>query len=163
MDVLAMVGDSRGDWVDAAPFRAQLRHQMATFALQSDDVAAAAGIPARLAEHLLHGRNGRVVRRISPDTARRLLCMSDDQLAFLGRLRVPSGPARLQLHRLRRSGWDDFAIAERVGVSAPELERLASAATTCTQLLTLRLTAAAQAAVTARLPVWTWRSPEAAA
>jgi len=103
------------------------------------------------------------VRRISPDTARRLLRMSDDQLAFLGRLRVPSGPARLQVHRLRRSGWDDCAVAERVGISAPELERLASAATTCTQLLTLRLTAAAQAADTARLPGWTWRSPEAAA
>jgi hypothetical protein len=133
------------DWVDAAPFRAQIRHLMAAFSLHIEDVAAAAGISARLAEHLVHGRNGRLTRRISPDIARRLLRLSDDQVRFLGRLRVPAGPARVQLARLRRAGWDDLSIAERVGVSAPDLECLATTATTCSQLLTVRLTAAARA------------------
>ena len=119
MERLAVRGDARVDWVDAAPFRAQIRHLMAAFSLHTEDVAAAAGISARLAEHLVHGRNGRLTRRISPDMARRLLRLSDDQVRFLGRLRVPSGPARLQLEQLRRAGWDDLSIAERVGVSAP--------------------------------------------
>jgi len=145
MERLAVRGDSRVDWVDAAPFRAQIRHLMAAFSLHSEDVAAAAGISAHLAEHLVHGRKGRLTRRISPDIARRLLRLSDDQVRFLERLRVPSGPARLQLEQLRRAGWDDLSIAVRVGVSAPDLVRLATTATTCSQLLTVRLTAAARA------------------
>ena len=159
MESLAVRGDSRVDWVDAAPFRAQIRHLTAAFSLHTEDVAAAAGISARLAEHLVHGRNGRLSRRITPDIARRLLRLSDDQVRFLGRLRVPSGPARLQLDRLRRAGWDDLRIAERVGVSAPDLEA-ATTATTCSQLLTIRLTAAARANQQAS---WAERSDHGAA
>ena len=95
MGSLAVRGESRVDWVDAAPFRAQVRHLMAAFSLPIEDVAAAAGIPARLAEHLVYGRNGRPARRISPDTARRLLRLSDDQVRFLrpapGALRIRPG------------------------------------------------------------------------
>ena len=160
MGRLAVRGDSRVDWVDAAPFRAQIRHLMAAFSLHTEDVAAAAGISARLVEHLVHGRNGRLTRRISPDIARRLLRLSDDQVRLLGRLRVASGPARLQLERLRRAGWDDLSIAVRVGVSTPDLERLATTATTCSQLLTVRLTAAARANEQAS---WAERSDHSAA
>ena len=160
MRSFAVRGDSRMDWVDAAPFRAQICHLMAAFALHTEDVATAAGISARLAEHLVHGRNGRPTRRISPDMALRLLRLSDDYVGFLGRLRVPSGPARLQLERLRRAGWDDLSIAVRVGVSAPDLERLAATATTCSQLLTVRLTAAARANQQAS---WAERSDQSAA
>ncbi len=45
-----------GTWVDARPFRAQLRYLMASGSLSVDDVAAVAGISPRLADRLLHGR-----------------------------------------------------------------------------------------------------------
>jgi hypothetical protein len=67
-------------WVDAAPFRAQLRFLMASTSLSAEEVAAAVGIPARLAERLLRGRNGRPLRRVSPETGRRLLRASIAQL-----------------------------------------------------------------------------------
>ena len=138
--------DDVGDqWVDAGPFRAQLRYLMASGSLSVDDVAAVAGISARLADRLLHGRNGRPVRRISPETARRLIQVSDQHVQALRRIMVPAAPARVQLRRLHRAGWEDSAIAERVCVAAPELVELASGADTCSLLLTVRLTAAARA------------------
>jgi len=145
---MAMRADSDdvGDqWVDAGPFRAQLRYLMASGSLSVDDVAAVTGISARLADRLLHGRNGRPVRRISPETARRLIQVSDQHVQALRRVMVPAAPARVQLGRLHRAGWEDSAIAERVCVAAPELVELASGADTCSLLLTVRLTAAARA------------------
>jgi hypothetical protein len=67
-------------WVDAAPFRAQLRYLMASTSLSAQEVAAAVGISARLAERLLHGRNGRPLRRVSSETGRRLLQMPVDNI-----------------------------------------------------------------------------------
>ena len=72
-----------GYWVDAAPFRAQLHHLMGSTALSAAEVAAAAGISARLATHLAYGRNGRALRRISPETGRRLMALSVPQLRRL--------------------------------------------------------------------------------
>ena len=72
--------DESQNWVDAAPFRAQLRYLMASTSLSAEEVAAAVGIPARLAERLLRGRNGRPLRRVSPETGRRLLRVSIAQL-----------------------------------------------------------------------------------
>jgi hypothetical protein len=136
------VGDQ---WVDAAPFRAQLRYLMASGSLSVGDVAAVAGISARLADRLLHGRDGRPVRRISPDTARRLIQVSDQQVQALRRITVPAAPARLPLRRLHRAGLENLAIAERVRIAVPELIELSSGADTCSLLLTVRLTAAARA------------------
>ena len=127
---------SRVDWVDAAPFRAQLRHLMAAFSLPVEDVAAAAGISARLAAHLVYGRNGRPARRISPDTARRLLRLSDDQVRLLrpapGALRTGPAPARAAAPgRLGRPQHRRAGRGER-----PRPRALAATATTCSQLLT---------------------------
>ena len=69
-----------GYWVDAAPFRAQLHHLMGGTALTLGEVAGAAGISVRLAEHLAYGRNGRALRRVSEETGRRLMCLSVAQL-----------------------------------------------------------------------------------
>jgi hypothetical protein len=66
-------------WVDAAPFRAQLRYLMASASLSAEEVAAAAGISARLAHRLLYGRNGRALRRVSPETGHRLIRLSVEQ------------------------------------------------------------------------------------
>jgi hypothetical protein len=138
----AEVGDH---WVDAGPFRAQLRYLMASGALSVEDVAAVAGISARLADRLLYGRDGRPLRRISPDTARRLIQISDQHVQALRRIMVPAAPARLQLRRLYRAGWDDLVIAQRVRVAVPELLEVANGGDTCSLLLTVRLTAAARA------------------
>jgi hypothetical protein len=146
MAVLAERASDSDHWVDAAPFRAQLRYLMASGFLSVEDVAAIAGISARLADRLLHGRDGRPLRRISPDTARRLIQVSDQHVQALRRIMVPAAPARLQLRRLYRAGWEDPAIARRVRAAAPELVELAAGADTCSLLLTVRLTAAARAA-----------------
>jgi len=145
MTQVAKNGGLSEQWVDARPFRAQLRFLMASGSLAVDDVAAVAGISARLADRLLHGRDGRPLRRISPDTARRLIQVSDQQVQALRRIMVPAAPARLQLRRLYRAGLEEPAIAERVRVAVPELVELASGAETCSLLLTVRLTAAARA------------------
>jgi plasmid maintenance system antidote protein VapI len=145
MAVLAERDGVSGEWVDAGPFRAHLRYLMATASLSVDDVAAVAGISPRVAARLLHGRDGRPLRRISPETARRLIQVSDQQVRALRRITVPAAPARLQLRRLHRAGWKNLAIAERVGVTAPELAELAAGADNCSLLLTVRLTAAARA------------------
>jgi hypothetical protein len=137
---------------------------MASGSLSVEDIAAIAGISARLARRLLHGRDGRQLRRISPDTARRLIQISDQQVQELRRIMVPAAPARLQLRRLYRTGWDDLAIAERVSVAIPELVELASGTDACSLLLTVRLSAAARAEDNARF--WNrlgCRSGEAAA
>jgi len=83
--------DEVGYWVDAAPFRAQLHHLMGGTALTTAEVAAAAGISARLAEHLAYGRNGRALRRVSAETGRRLMALSVPQLRR--RRVVHRGPA----------------------------------------------------------------------
>jgi hypothetical protein len=67
-------------WVDAAPFRAQLRYLMSSTSRSAEEVAEAAGISERLAHRLLYGRNGRALRRISPECGRRLIQLSVSQL-----------------------------------------------------------------------------------
>ncbi len=93
--------DEVGYWVDAAPFRAQLHHLMGSTTLSLREVAAAAGISARLAEHLAYGRNGRALRRVSPETARRLMALS-----------VP------QLRRLQTQQWAGAARLDKDGYAA---------------------------------------------
>jgi transcriptional regulator with XRE-family HTH domain len=145
MTLLSERDEVSDKWVDAGPFRAQLRYLMASGSLTVEDVAALAGISARLADRLLHGRAGRQLRRISPDTARRLIQISNQHVQALRRIVVPAAPARLQLRRLYRAGWDDLAIARRVRGAVPELVELARGSDTCSLLLTVRLTAAARA------------------
>jgi hypothetical protein len=145
MALFAARDEATGQWVDAGPFRAQLRYLMASGSLSVEDVAAVTGISARLADRLLHGRNGRPLRRISPDTARRLIQVSDQHVQALRRIMVPAVPARLQLGRLYRAGWQNLAIAQRVGVPVPDLVELAAGAEMCPLLLTVRLTATARA------------------
>lgn len=80
-------GDEVGFWVDAAPFRAQLHHLMGGTALTAAEVGVAAGLSARLGEHLAYGRNGRVLRKVSPETGRRLMMLSVEGLRRQARRR----------------------------------------------------------------------------
>ena len=142
-----------GYWVDAAPFRAQLHHLMGSTALTAAEVAAAAGISSRLAAHLAYGRNGRRLRRVSTETGRRLMALSVPQLRRLRWQSERAGRARDQLERLRRAGWDDWAIAARVGSTTAELAEVAAGAPTCSRLLAVRLVAAG-AEVVGVGPAW---------
>lgn len=140
-----------GYWVDAAPFRAHLHHLMGAMSWTAGEVAVAAGISARLAEHLAVGRNGRTLRRVSRETGCRLMAVSVPAILGLRWLVEPSGRARWQLDRLRQAGWDDLAVAQRVGSTTTELARLSGGAPTCSRWLAVRLVAAARAEVG---PAW---------
>jgi plasmid maintenance system antidote protein VapI len=148
--------------VDAAPFRAQLCHLMAVGGLDSADIATLAGISPGLAGRLLHGHRGRLLRRISPDTAHRLIQLTGPSVRSLSYIVVPTGLARLQLRRLQRLGWRLSSIADRVGVSTVELEALVGGAETCTARLTVRLTALARAELAAAETVRPGRMSDAA-
>lgn len=76
-------------WVEAAPFRAWARHLMTVGRVDASDIALLSGLSPCLVEHLVEGRGGRPIRRISPYTAMALLLVSTTQAVELGRRRVP--------------------------------------------------------------------------
>lgn len=125
-------------WVDAGPFRAHLRHLMSVGSLDVAEVAVVLGLSTRAVQHLLEGRAGRVPRRISPQTARRVLLVSADDVRALRWRLGPVGAARISLHRLRTSGWAAADVASAAGVGLDELGALEQH-THCSRLLTVRL------------------------
>jgi hypothetical protein len=127
-----------GGWVDAAPFRAHLKHLMAVGRLEVPEVAVVLGLSTRAVQHLLEGRSGRTVRRISPQTARRLLVVRADDVRGLRWCLTPSAAARTSWHRLRESGWSAEEVASVVGFGLDELRGLEHA-THCNRLLAVRL------------------------
>ena len=137
-------------WIDAAPFRAHLRHVMAVGDISVEVVAALAGISARAARHLLNGRGGRPVRRISPDTARRLLRVTSADARWAGQRLVPAPATAARLKDLLAAGHSLDELAGEVRVAADELFALAEGRRdACTPLVAARL-AALHAAVDAR-------------
>ncbi len=132
-------------WVDATPFRAHVRFLMGVGAISSSDLATLAEISARAIDHLLHGRSGRVVRRISTEMARRLITITADDVRGLPWRLVPTERARAQLVHLRRTGRTDSEIAVMVGVSATDLANLDGPVAHCSELTSLRLATAARA------------------
>ena len=127
-----------GRWVDAAPFRAHLRHLMAVGRLEAREVAVVLGLSTRAVQHLLEGRTGRPVRRISPSTARRLLLVSADDVRDLRWCLAPVAAPRTSWQRLRASGWSAEEVASRVGFTLDELRALEHG-THCNRLLAVRL------------------------
>lgn len=115
-----------GSWVDAAPFRAHLRHVMAVGDMSVEVVAELTGVPLRAAQHLLLGRAGRAVRRISADTGRRLLRLtSADARTARWRL-VPARGTLLRLEELLAGGLTVVEIAQRTGIDHDTLRDLAN-------------------------------------
>jgi hypothetical protein len=89
-DVVPRRPDPR--WVDAGPFRAHLKHLMSVGSLSVPEVAAVLGVSTRAVRHLLEGRSGRLPRRISPQTARRLLLVRAADVRGLRWCITPAGP-----------------------------------------------------------------------
>ena len=134
-------GDQRctDTWVEAAPFRAHLQHLMAVGQLSVAAVAVLTGVSYRSAQHLLHGRGGRAVRRISPDTARRLLSVTAAEAGAAGGRMVPAASTRASIARLRRAGWSDSELAGTLGLRLVTVAGLADGRTkVCAQRVALR-------------------------
>jgi hypothetical protein len=131
-------------WVDARPFRAHLKHLMAVGSLDVAEVAVVLGLSTRAVRHLLEGRAGRLPRRISPHTARRLLLVRADDVRGLRWCLAPAAAACTSLHRLHASGWSTAEVASAVGVGLDELATL-ERHTHCNRLLAVRLVGLARA------------------
>ena len=84
------------------------------------------------------GRAGRVPRRISPETARRLLLVRAADVRGLRWCLAPATAARSSLRRLRTSGWSAADVAAAVGVGLDELGAVEHQ-THCSRLLAVRL------------------------
>jgi len=129
------------DWVLAAPFRAHLRHLQAATGLPWGVLARAAGVSPSLVQHLVLGRYGRHPRRISPDSARRLIAVDRVALAGLGLEWVPADRTRRQVRGLLADGTDPDRLAAWCRLSRPELLGLTGAAR-CSRLVALLVDAA---------------------
>jgi hypothetical protein len=82
---------SEHDWVDAAPFRAQLHWLLAYPGMTPEVIALLAGVAPRLTRRLLTGHGGRPLRRISQETAYRLYAVTPRVLEHCRHQRVPAG------------------------------------------------------------------------
>ena len=128
-------------WVDAAPFRALLRHLMTTGQVDAADLAALAGVSRSLVEHLVYGRRGSRVRRISPVTALALVQLDTPRVRRLRKVQVPASLARERLARLERAGWSEEDIRWAVGAGPAEFASIRLMGGRCTELTLLRLRA----------------------
>ena len=131
-------------WVDARPFRAHLRHLMSVGPLDVAEVAVVVGLSTRAVQHLLEGRAGRMPRRISPQTARRLLLVQPDDVRGLRWCLTPTAVARTSLDRLRASGWSTAETATAVGFGLGELAAVEHLSH-CNRMLAVRLVGLARA------------------
>lgn len=130
------------EWVDAAPFRAHLRHLMAVGDLSSSAAALLVDISPRLAFRLLYGRGGRALRRINPDTARKLLRVTAADARAVRRRTVAASSTVQHLGRLREAGWSHGDLARLLGLGPDDLAALLTQRTrSCTQLVALRASA----------------------
>lgn len=133
-------------WVDSGPFRAHLRLLMAVGALTATEAATLAGVSPRVADSLLHGRGGRPLRRIDPESARALIAVAPYQARSLRSRQVPAAESRARLQRLLADGTELPELADELEVAPTVLEGLADgSASWCNGLLALRLVVAIRA------------------
>lgn len=106
------------DWVGAAPFRAHLRHVGEASGQPWQVLALLAGVSLSLADHLLHGRRGRPVRRITRASAARILSLTSEGARSLPTEWVPADRVHRLLEWLSARGWSPAEIAAAAGVDA---------------------------------------------
>lgn len=125
----------RPAWVDAAPFRAHLRHALAVADVPWPAVAIAGGVPVGAVRALLFGRSGRQQARIDPRLAARLLSVDAGELSRMRATRVPASSTTDRLRSLLAAGVDPLQLARWCRVPPPELALLVDGdATTCSRL-----------------------------
>lgn len=114
-------------WVDAAPFRAHLLSLGDATGVPWAVVALYAGLPLRLAEALVQGRDGRRVRRIPRDCAQRLLDVSAAHVSRIEQTWVPAAPTATRLAALFARGAHPTALADALREAPGRLVALAEA------------------------------------
>jgi len=142
-------GEPDPRWVDARPFRAHLKHLMSVGSLSVAEAAVVLGLSTRAVQHLLEGRSGRLPRRISPQTARRLLHVRADDVRGLRWCLTPAAAARTSLRRLQANSWSADEVAAAVGFGLADLSSLEHR-THCNRLLAVRLVGLARVLPTTR-------------
>ncbi|MFT4294756.1 MAG: hypothetical protein QM582_05020 [Micropruina sp.] len=122
-------------WVDAAPFRAHVRHTIDDADVPWPAIAVAGGVSVNAVRGLLFGRAGRQQVRIEPRLAARLLQVDARQLITLRTARVPAGDTTERLRELLTAGFDPLRLARWCHLSPTELALLVDGdATSCTRL-----------------------------
>ncbi|MVA77353.1 hypothetical protein GC722_15180 [Auraticoccus sp. F435] len=119
-------------WVLAAPFRAHLRHVASATGLPWRALALAAGVEPALVRALLHGRAGRPLKRLHPESAARLLRLGTDTAAQLSQ-QVAAGPVHALLRDLVAEGAGEAELAAWLQLPRAQVRALADgSATSCT-------------------------------
>lgn len=145
-DALGDADDDYGPWVDAAPFRAHVRHLVAVTGVAWRTIAVLADVPSQSVDHLLRGRQGRPVPRLHPLIAERLFHLTREAVADAAVRPVHAGRTQLLLRCLTARGWQLPEVARRTQVPEEELDAIAAGtARSCTQLAAATVKAAAQA------------------
>lgn len=145
--------DDHGPWVDAAPFRAHVRHLMAETGVAWRTIAVLADVPSQAVDHLLRGRQGRPVPRLHPLIAERLFHLTRDVVTDASARHVHAGRTQTLLQCLVGRGWAIRDIARRTRLPESELSAIAAGREAgCSQLLAATVKAAAQALWDRRLP-----------
>ena len=103
-------------WVDAAPFRAHVRHVLTIHPLPWRVLAGYARVPDSLVRALL-GIDRRPLRRIPPHYARALLAVDAGRLATDLNAWVETGQAAVAARTLQAAGWSVARIAHEGGFS----------------------------------------------
>lgn len=160
---------ARPAWVAAEPFRAHLWRVVAASGLPWQVVALSVGVALRQADHLLHGRPQgggrprRPLRRISHDTAWRVLSATEAAVAALDHTRVPAAPTAARLADLLARGVGVDALAAQLRCTPSQVVALAESAgpdgegrvpRTVTLAFALGVRAAGEAADRAALRAW---------
>lgn len=121
--------------MDAAPFRAHVRHIVAACGVPWPAMAVAAGVPLAAVQALLTGRAGRPLTRIEPRLASRLLAVDAVALAAMRSVRVPAALTTDRLRDLLAGGDDPLWLARWCRIDAAEVALLIDGdAPTCTRL-----------------------------
>lgn len=131
--------------MDAAPFRAHLRHALAVADVPWPAVAVAGGVPVTVVRALLFGQDGRTQTRIDPRVAARLLNVGARELSRMRTDRVGASATTDRLRLLLAGGVDPLQLARWCRITPDELAQLVDGDTaTCTRLTAALVLAAAQ-------------------
>lgn len=145
--------DDYGPWVEAAPFRAHVRHLIGETGVAWRTLAVLADVPPQSVDHLLRGRNGRPVPRLHPLIAERLFHLTRTAVSDAAARQVHAGRTQALLQCLTERGWMIGEIARRTQLDERALTALAAGQEpACSQLMAATVKAAAQA-------LWDRRQP----
>ena len=142
----------------AAPFRAHLWSVVGLTGVHWRVVALRAGVSPALVRHLLFGRDGRSVKRISHGSALRLSGLDHEDIMELHHRLVSAGPTVRRYERLRKQGHTASELAVVYQVDRAALESLPHA-TKCSALTELVVLAAVldDPGIAEEVPAWAVR------